>query len=141
MTIGRMKERAMFDANKLAIINRIAHKNNIEPAALCAIIAIETGGKTSTLINGVAKPLIRFEGHYFDRRLSGAQKTHARQQQLASPKAGAIKNPKSQKARYQLLEKAQAIHYSAAIESTSWGLGQVMGAHWNWLVTTADALM
>lgn len=132
----------MFKADELTIIDALARENAIEPAALYAIISIESGGKTATIIHGEAKPLIRFEGHYFDRRLKGAQKTKARNQKLAHPKAGRIKNPHSQSARYQLLAKAQKIDHQAAIESTSWGLGQVMGAHWNWLgYASADALM
>lgn len=132
----------MFSAEEFATITRLAKENNIDAAALCAVIAIESGGKMSTNINGAAKPLIRFEGHYFDRRLNGHQKTTARNQNLAHPKAGRIKNPRGQGARYQLLAKAQKINHQAAIESTSWGLGQVMGAHWNWLgYASADALM
>lgn len=29
--------------------------------------------------------------------------------------------------------QAVSIHKKTALESTSWGLGQVMGAHWEWL--------
>jgi hypothetical protein len=49
---------------------------------------------------------------------------------LASPKAGAVKNPASQAARWRLLEEAMAIDRAAALQSVSWGIGQVMGSHW-----------
>ena len=78
-------------------------------------------------------PVIRFEGHYFYRRLSGASRKAAVQQHLASPKAGAIPNPKSGAGRYALLERAQKINPEAALESISIGVGQVMGAHWKLL--------
>lgn len=52
---------------------------------------------------------------------------------LASPESGRVRNPKTQRERWLLLERAMSIHRQAALESTSWGLGQVMGAHWEWL--------
>ena len=57
----------------------------------------------------------------------------ARAAGLASPYAGAVANPASQAARWKLLERAAAIDLKSAYESTSWGLGQVMGAHWKQL--------
>ena len=47
-----------------------------------------------------------------------------------------------QPARWALLGRAAAIDREAAFESTSWGMGQVMGAHWDWLgYTSVDALV
>lgn len=61
---------------------------------------------------------------------------------MSSPIAGAIKNPQSQKARWALLERAAAIDRQASYESTSFGVGQVMGAHWQWLgYASVDALV
>lgn len=61
---------------------------------------------------------------------------------MSSPIAGAIKNPQSQKARWALLERAAAIDRQASYESTSFGVGQVMGAHWQWLgYTSVDELV
>jgi hypothetical protein len=73
---------------------------------------------------------IRFEGHYFDRMLDDGKRALARRKGLASPKAGAVKNPASQAARWRLLAEAAAIDREAALQSVSWGIGQVMGAHW-----------
>jgi hypothetical protein len=52
------------------------------------------------------------------------------QAHLAHPIAGTIPNPASQQARYDMLARGKAIHEEAALSSCSWGLGQVMGAHW-----------
>jgi hypothetical protein len=65
----------------------------------------------------------------------------ARAEGLASPKAGGVPNPRSQAARWALVERAAAIDRGAAWESVSWGLGQVMGAHWAWLGYADDSAM
>jgi len=44
-----------------------------------------------------------------------------------------LRNPKIQRERWLLLERPVSIHKKATLESTSWGLGQVMGAHREWL--------
>ncbi len=114
-------------------IARIAVESGLEPASLLAICDVESGGRVFAAINGKPEPLIRFEGHYFDRRLPEAKRKLARAQGLASPAAGAVANPRSQEGRWALLRKAETIDRRAARESVSWGLGQVMGAHWAWL--------
>lgn len=115
------------------IISTVARRNAIPPAALLAVVDIESGGRVGTIIGGSLHPTIRFEGHYFDRRLKGETRNRARTQGLASPRAGAVKNPRGQKDRYGLLARAKAVNEAAAIESTSWGVGQVMGSHWRML--------
>jgi hypothetical protein len=75
-------------------------------------------------------PTIRFEGHYFYRLLKGDEQKRAVKLGLANLKVGGVKNPKTQEARYLLLDKAKAINLEAAIMSTSYGVGQVMGSHW-----------
>lgn len=132
----------MFSAEAISDITAVATEFSIEPAALLAVAEIESGGSVFAVINGKPEPLIRFEGHYFDRRLSGEKLTQARAEGLAAPKAGAIANPAAQAARWRLLERAAAIDPRAAHESVSWGLGQVMGAHWAWLgFASVDALV
>lgn len=112
-------------------IKRIAGDYNIPYANLRAVVEVESAGRTSALVNGRAEPLIRWEGHYFDRRLSGEQRARARQLGLASPKVGGVKNPRNQEDRWnELLLPAAKINKDAAYESCSWGLGQVMGSHW-----------
>jgi hypothetical protein len=113
-----------------SIITTEAQKAGIEPAALLAVIEVESAGKFFALVNGRREPLIRFEGHYFDRRLPDAAQQKARDAGLASPHIGKIPNPASQAARWTLLDRASAFSRPAALESTSWGIGQIMGSHW-----------
>lgn len=123
----------MFTEATAGEIGTVAREFGMEPAALLAVAEIESGGTVFAVIDGRHEPLIRFEGHYFDRRLSGEALKIARTAGLSSPNAGAIANPASQAARWRMLERAAAIDRKAAYESVSWGIGQVMGAHWSWL--------
>jgi hypothetical protein len=123
----------MFDAKSIAAIRAVASKHGIEPEALLAVAEIESGGKAFAVVEGKQEPLIRWEGHYFDRKLSPADRAKARAQGLSSPKAGGVANPKTQAARWKLLNRAVLINSIAALESCSWGIGQVMGSHWKWL--------
>lgn len=132
----------MFAAGTISEIAAVATENGIEPAALLAVAEVESGGRVYATVNGRHEPLIRFEGHYFDRRLNGATREQARAAGLSSPVAGIIANPASQTARWRMLTRAMAIDRKAACESVSWGLGQVMGAHWAWLgFSSVDALV
>jgi hypothetical protein len=131
----------MPDSAVMKDIETVARELGVEAAALAAVADVETGLKPHAMIDGRPEPLIRFEGHYFDRRLSGAAREEARRQGLAAAQAGKVKNPAAQTARWALLARAAAIDRKAAYESTSWGLGQVMGAHWAWLgYRSVDAL-
>lgn len=123
----------MFDQATILAVNEIARTLKVEPAALLAVATVESAGRVFALVNGREEPLIRFEGHYFDRRISGEKRAQARAAGLASPKAGKIANPATQAARWALLARAAEIDHVAAYESVSWGVGQVMGAHWQWL--------
>ncbi len=132
----------MFDSQTIAALTMMANEAKIEPAALLAIAEVESGGRALHNVNGGKEPAIRFEGHYFDRRLSGRLREYARSNGLSAPIAGRIRNPKSQGERWLLLERAMGLNKKAALESTSWGLGQVMGAHWEWLgYMTVDDLV
>jgi peptidoglycan hydrolase-like protein with peptidoglycan-binding domain len=132
----------MFSKDVVSEITEAAAMLGLEPAALLAVAEVESGGQAFALVAGRREPLIRFEGHYFDRRLTGDKQAAARRKGLASPVAGAIANPATQEGRWRLLEQAAAIDAKAAYESVSWGLGQVMGAHWDWLgFAGVDALV
>ncbi|TIX73396.1 MAG: DUF3380 domain-containing protein, partial [Mesorhizobium sp.] len=120
----------MFDASTLKAIDDLAGKLKCAPAALQAAAEVESAGQTFALVKGRQEPLVRWEGHYFDARLTAAQRAVARAQGLASLKAGAVKNPSSQAARWALITRATLINRQAALESFSIGLGQVMTAHW-----------
>ena len=113
-----------------------------DPAALLAVIEVESAGRIFARVDGRNEPLIRFEGHWFDRLLSGAARGRARRMGLAHPSAGRVANPRSQAARWKLLRRAIAVDRQAALSSCSWGLGQVMGFHWRRLgFGSTDALV
>jgi N-acetylmuramidase/Putative peptidoglycan binding domain len=131
----------MFSKETISEIQIVAREEGLEPAALLAIAEVESGGRAFAVVDGKKEPLIRFEGHYFDRRLEGNARDEARRKGLASPNMGAVKNPASQAARWRLLEQAMEIDRTAALGSVSWGIGQVMGSHWKDLgYASADAL-
>lgn len=123
----------MFNASVRSMFAQVGKDHNLDPAVLAAIAQTESGSIVTTPVAGHDEPLIRFEGHYFDKRLSTSEQTKARAFKLSSPKVGGIANPASQTGRWQLLERAAQINRDAAYESTVWGMGQVMGAHWHWL--------
>lgn len=123
----------MFDDHTIRSITDIARTASLDPATLLAIAEVESAGRMTYPIQGRNEPAIRFEGHYFDRRLRGPTQQKARDLGLAASQAGKIRNPSDQMGRWQLLQRAMTIDRRAALESTSWGVGQVMGAHWQWL--------
>ncbi len=132
----------MFDEKLKSEISRIAKDNDVETAALLAIVEVESAGRLGATIAGRLEPLIRFEGHYFYRLLPQSKRNLAIVRGLASSRAGKVKNPFRQSARWRLLKKAEEIDRPAAIASCSWGCGQVMGAHWRWLgYASIDALV
>ena len=138
--MARRLDEAMLEA-----VTAAAQREGIPVAALAAVVEVESGGRVFARVRGRHEPLIRFEGHYFD-RLLGDRAAHAqaraRAEGLASPKAGRVRNPRRQAARWELLDRAIAIDREAALSSTSWGVGQVMGVHWQWLgYGSADALV
>lgn len=107
-----------------------AKRLGVSLASLLAVVETESAGAVFAVVGGRREPLIRFEGHYFDRRLSGDKRDQARRLGLSHPKAGAVKNPRDQAARWKLVMAAAEIDAEAAFESVSFGVGQVMGAHW-----------
>ena len=122
-----------FSDETLQIIERVARENGIEPATLKAVAEVESGGRAFAMVGGRKEPLIRFEGHYFDRLIGDDRRAEARKAGLASPRAGTVANPRGQAGRWQMLERAAQIDRAAALQSVSWGIGQVMGAHWKHL--------
>ncbi len=119
----------MFDDTTLRAINTLAKEQDLDPTALLAVVEIESNGVPTAMVKGSPEPLVRWEGHYFDQRLTGEQRSRARAEGLASPTAGAVKNPASQEKRWALITRAAKINRQAALESFSIGAGQVMTAH------------
>ncbi len=114
----------------LAAARRVEAETGVEATVLIAVALVETRAVAFARVGKRREPLIRFEGHYFDRLLNPADRQRARVAGLADPRAGRIRNPASQAARWRLFDKAAAIDAAAAAQSVSWGLCQVMGAHW-----------
>lgn len=108
----------------------LAKRIGVELAALIAVVKVESNGVIFADVAGMEVPLIRWEGHYFHRLLKGDKLARALKEGLASPKAGAVKNPRSQAARYEVLSRATKIDATAAYSSISIGVGQVMGSNW-----------
>ena len=104
----------MFDAAARRAIARTARDLGIEPAALLAVAEVESGGRATARVNGRDEPLIRFEGHYFHRLLPPGRRARAVAAGLADRRAGAVRNPRTQKARWKLLDRARRIDRAAA---------------------------
>lgn len=112
-------------------VRKQAKTHNIEVEAALAVFDVESAGVAFWNVDGKMLPAIRWEGHYFYARLNDkAVRDAAEKAGLASPRAGGVPNPNSNSGRYALLERAKGINANAALESVSWGLGQVMGANW-----------
>jgi hypothetical protein len=102
-------------------IQACADKLSVHPAELWAVLQIETRGCGYFADR---RPAILFERHVFSRRTQG--RFDAQAPDLSNPKAGGYA---SGPAEYARLERAMALDEQAAMESASWGLGQVMGYH------------
>lgn len=120
----------MFTKDTINAITTVAKNTGYEPAALLAVADVESAGVPFWKVGGKQKPAVRFEGHYFYKLLSGAQRDQAVAEGLANPKAGAVANPTNYSARYDLIERAAKINRNVAYQSISWGMGQVMGANY-----------
>lgn len=122
---------ADFPPALLTAIKKVAAKLKIEPASLCAVVEIESGGKPFEEDNKT--PRFLFERHIFYRELSKLQSAklqNAIDQGLAIPKWSRTTQYKDQgnsKGRQLVLAKARVIDEECANRSCSWGLGQTMG--------------
>ena len=122
-----------FPEGVIKEIKEVAREWKLDGIGLVAVVAKESGGVVFATVRGRNEPLIRFEGHYFDKLVPAHKREQARNAGVSSPIAGKIKNPASQSARWDLLLKAANIDAAAAYMSCSWGVGQVMGSHWKML--------
>lgn len=131
-----------MDPKVVSACRAAATKYKVPLPTVIGIVRQESAGIYSAEVDGEAMPVIRWEGHYFYKRTEGAQRDRAVKAGLAHPKAGGVKNPGSQQGRWdRLVKPAMDINRAAAIESCSWGLGQVMGSHWKKLgFSSAEAL-
>lgn len=106
-----------------ADIDRIADAAGIEGAVLRAFRKEEAPRGP---FDDKGRVTILFERHYFWKRTTQAQRAAAGPA-IANPAAGGYGTYASQ---YGKLEKAVAINERAALESASWGSGQIMGSNY-----------
>lgn len=106
-----------------ADIDRIATDAGLEPAVLRAFRQVEAPRGP---FDEKGRVTILFERHYFWKRTTAAQRSAAGPE-IANATAGGYGTYASQ---YGKLEKAFAINPRAALESCSWGSGQIMGANY-----------
>lgn len=131
--LARKEVQVMLNDTIRQTLAEVAGERGMVPAALMAVVEVESGGKVFARVQNRLEPVIRFEGHYFYRLLSTSDRNRAIIQGLADRRAGRITNPPTQSGRWDILERAKRIDRSAALQSVSWGVGQVMGIHWRWL--------
>ena len=94
-------------------------KMHIDAPALWAVLAVETSG---TGFDNRQRPKILFERHVFSKRTNG--KYDAAHPDISNKVAGGYGNPNAQ---YDRLQVALGLNRKAALESASWGIGQIMG--------------
>jgi len=107
-------------------IDKTAESLGVEPAALRAVLSVETGGFG---FDKAGRPKALFERHYFYKMLK--DKPDALQSAvdagLAYPKWGEKPYLKGSDAVYAEIVAACEIDLDSALRSVSWGLGQIMG--------------
>lgn len=85
----------MLNADVARSIERVASVHGIDTAALKAVVEVESNDIVFADIDGQQMPIIRFEGHYFDRLVTASRREDARRLGLASPKVGGVKSARS----------------------------------------------
>lgn len=112
-------------------IKQLANDNGIEYACLKAVIEVEASG--SGFIDDL--PKILYEPHIMYRRLTNKNYITIRNKfmqahpNLCYPRWGSFKYGSSA-IQHSRLKIASEFDRECALESCSWGLGQVMGFHW-----------
>ncbi|AXY56795.1 DUF3380 domain-containing protein [Acinetobacter chinensis] len=119
--------------NKKLIMEQIAAQAaelGIEVAVLRAVIEVECKGSG---FNADGTPVILFERHVMRQRLIASKQTEIlnemmiKRPDLCSKTSGGYGLYSAQHGR---LNAAAQYHRNSALESASWGIGQVMGYHW-----------
>ena len=105
---------------------RAAGRIGCEPAILQAVALVEAGSEG---FDAKGRSRVLPEPHYFFRLLPPAKRDIAVKQGLAYPTWGEQPYDKTQDLRYARLERMAAIDLEIALDSCSWGLGQIMGAN------------
>ncbi|AXY60038.1 N-acetylmuramidase family protein [Acinetobacter sp. WCHAc010052] len=119
--------------NKKLTVGQIAAQAaelGIEVAVLRAVIEVECKGSG---FNVDGTPVILFERHVMRQRLIASKQTEilnemiVKRPDLCSKTSGGYGLYSAQHGR---LNAAAQYHRTSALESASWGIGQVMGYHW-----------
>ena len=113
----------------LSEIESIATNLGVEPAAFRAVIAVEAAGSG---FDKAGRPKALFARHHFYKHVKDAPglRANAEAEGLAYAKWGTKPYPKGSDAVYAEIVRACAIDEEAALLSTSWGLGQIMGSNY-----------
>lgn len=127
----------MFTPSVIASTADAAKRNGVEPAALLAVVEIESAGRPFEADGRT--PRFLFERHVFYRELAKRQPEklpHAVRERLANrtwDRATQYKDQGSSNGRMTVLRRARAIDEECANLSCSWGVGQTMGFHYRTL--------
>lgn len=106
----------------------IAKMFKLDYADCKGLIEVETGTGKGFIADG--RPVMLFEPHKFYENLSEPHRSEAVRQSLAYKKWGTRPYPKTVGGSYQRLAQAMLIDEEAALESCSWGMGQIMGSNY-----------
>lgn len=123
---------SVFEGEVLNQTIGVAVAHHIEPAALLAVVEVESAGKS--LESDGRTPCFLFERHIFYRELKKAGKTQALELAVEQGLANSSWQPSTQykdqgssSNRLKLLARAKFIDEECALRSCSWGVGQTMG--------------
>lgn len=98
----------------------------VGPAELWAVLHVETAGRGFL---DDRRPVILYERHIFHRLTEGRFDVPPDMDPISLEIAGGYGAPGA--AQYQRLDRAMALDREAALRSTSWGIGQVLGANFS----------
>lgn len=108
-------------------VSQAARRLGCDVAALKAVIAVESSGSG---FDAQGRPRVLFEPHYFWKLLpEGPLRDQAVAQGLAYEHWQPGRYPHVDGV-WKQIEAACEISEDAALQSCSWGLGQIMGIHW-----------
>jgi hypothetical protein len=106
-----------------AALNSVAKALEVQPPSIWAVLHVEAAG-CGFLPD--RRPVIRFERHIFH-RLTGGQYDHSHPD-ISNPVPGNAAPDGA--AQYDLLAEALSLNTEAALQSASWGMGQILGANY-----------
>ncbi len=123
---------SIFEGDVLRQTVAVAKSNGIEPAALLAVVEVESAGKS--LEQDGRTPRLLFERHVFYRELQKDKATadlaRAMSEGLAHSdwrRTTQYDDQGNSAKRLALLQRARTINEECALRSCSWGVGQTMG--------------